>query len=127
MSVEDLRQIRNAMQEITYDNISQILLETIPEFRADEEDVADHRGTFVFEDLARFVKALVEKNDDELMWRIFRFLEVAGGSTDARVLDAVRYSFLEALADSPYHLKLTKKYMGSQTRKLLKDSKRFVN
>ena len=52
------------MQEITYDNIIQRLLEAIPEFRADKEDVADRRGTLVFEDLTRFVKALVETNDD---------------------------------------------------------------
>lgn len=39
------------MQEITYDNLIQRLLQAIPEFTADEEDVADHRGTLVFEDL----------------------------------------------------------------------------
>ena len=115
------------MQEITYDNVIQRLLEAIPEFRADDEDVADHRGTLVFEDLTRFVKVLVETNDDELIRRIFRFLEEAGTSSDTRVLDAVTYSFLEGLADSPYHLNATKKYMGSQTRKLLKDAKRFLN
>jgi hypothetical protein len=65
------------MQEITYDNVIQKLLEAIPEFRADEKDVADHRGTFLFEDLARFVKVSVEANDDELMRRSFRFREAA--------------------------------------------------
>lgn len=126
--VKELRESRNAMQEIRYDNVIQRLLEAIPEFTADEEDVADHRGTFVFEDLTRFVKGLAETNeDDELMKRIFKFVEEAGRSSDANVLDAIRYSFLEGLTDSPYHLNLTKKYMGSQTRNLLKDAKRFVN
>jgi hypothetical protein len=115
------------MQEITYDNIIQRLLDAIPEFRADEEDVADHRGTLVFEDLTRFVKVLVEANHEELIRKVFRFIEEAGSSSDTRVLDAIRYSFLEGLADSPYHPNLTKKYMGSQTRKLLKDAKRFLN
>lgn len=115
------------MQEITYDNLIQRLLQAIPEFTADEDDVADHRGTLVFEDLTRFVKGLVEANDnDELIQRIFRFLEEASKSSDTQVLDAIRYSFLEGLADSPYHLNSTKKYMGSQTRKLLKNAKQFL-
>lgn len=115
------------MQEITYENVIQRLLQTVPEFRADEEDVADQRGTLVFEDLTRFVKMLVDTNEDtELVRRIFTFVEKAATSSDVRVLDAIRYSFLEGLADSPYHLSLTKKYIGSQTRKLLKDAKRYL-
>ena len=115
------------MQEITYENVIERLLQTVPEFQADDEDVADQRGTLVFEDLTRFLKMLVETNEKpELITTIFQFVEEAARSSDARVLDAIRYSFLEGLADSPYHLDLTKKYMGSQTRKLLKDAKRYL-
>jgi hypothetical protein len=115
------------MQEITYENLIARLLETINEFHPDDEDVADQRGTLVFEDLARFVKLLVESNDaEELMARIFGFVEEVAKSSDIRVLDAIRYSFLEAVADSPYHLGLTRKYMGPLTRKLLKDAKRYL-
>ena len=115
------------MQEITYENVIQQLLEAVPEFRPDDEDVADKRGALVFEDLTRLVRELVETDGkEEVLGRIFSFIEGASGSSDIRVLDAIRYSFLEGVADSPYHLRLTKKYMGPLTHKLLKDAKRYL-
>jgi hypothetical protein len=115
------------MQEITYENVIERLLQALPEFRADEEDIADQRVTLVFEDLTRFLKALVDRDEDpELITRVFLFIEEAAQSSDARVLDAIRYSFLEGLADSPYHLNLTKKHLGVGTKKLLQDAKRFL-
>lgn len=116
------------MRELTYENIIACLLQALPEFQADAEDIADQRATLVFEDLTRFVKAKVEGNQNaEIIKRTFRFIEEAAKSSDPRVLDAIRYSFLEGLADSPYHLNLTKKNLGPQTKKLLADAKRFLN
>src|SRR5688572_26934153 len=100
-------------QEITYENIIEQLLQNVPEFEADDEDIADRRGTLVFEDLTRYVRTLIDTNENsELLARIFGFIESAAGSTDSRVLDTIRYSFLEGLADSPYHLNSAKKYLG---------------
>lgn len=53
------------MQEITYENVIERLLQALPEFQPDEEDVADQRATLVFEELAQFTKTRAENND----WR----------------------------------------------------------
>lgn len=116
------------MEEITYETIIERLLEAVPEFHPDEEDVRDHLAHLVFEDLRRFVKSLVETtNNDVLLKRIFGFIEEAARSRDVRVLDAVRDSFLEGLADSPDHLAKTEKYMGRSTLKLLREAKAYLN
>lgn len=116
------------MEGITFESVIDQLLVAIPEFRPDPEDVRDHLAHLVFEDLRRFVKSLVETaNNDGLLKRIFGFIEEAARSHDVRVLDAVRDSFLEGLADSPDHLAKAQKYMGRSTRKLLAEAKAYLN
>ena len=116
------------MEDISYENIIERLLEAVPEFHPDEEDVRDHLVHLVFEDLTRFVKSALETDDkDQLLKRVFGFIEEAASSHDDRVLDALRDSFLEGLADSRDHLVKAKKYMGSTTHKLLGEAKAYLN
>jgi hypothetical protein len=116
------------MEEITYENVVQRLLEVIPEFHPDQEDVSDHLVHLVFGDLTDFVKSLLETaNSDQVVHRVFGFIEEAARGGDVRVLDAVRDSFLEGLADSPDHLYKSKKHMGRFTLKLLRQAKAYLN
>ena len=116
------------MHEITYESVVQRLLETIPEFHADQEDVRDHLAHLVFEDLRRFVKSALEtSNNGELLKRVFGFIEESVSGHDIRVLDVMRDSFLEGLADSPDHLSRAEKYMGASTLKLLQEARDYLN
>lgn len=116
------------MEGITFESIIEQLLVAIPEFQPDPEDVRDHLAPLILEDLRRFVKSLVETtNNDGLLKRIFGFIEEAARSRDARVLETLRDSFLEGLADSPDHLAKAQKYMGSSTFKLLGEAKAYLN
>lgn len=116
------------MQEVTYENVVRRLLEIVPEFHPDEEDVSDHLVHLVFGDLTDFVKSLLETaNSDQVVRRVFSFIEEAARSGDVRVLDAVRDSFLEGLADSPDHLHKSKKHMGRLTLKLLRQARAYLN
>lgn len=115
------------MQEITYEEVIRRLQETVPEFRPDDEDVSDHLVHLVWGDLTRYVMSLVEAEArDEVLRRIFGFVEEAARSHDIRVLDAVKDSFLEGLADSPSHLDKAKQYMGPSTLKLLREVKHYL-
>lgn len=116
------------MEEITYENIVARFLKGLPEFHPDEEDVRDHLVHLVFEDLTRFVKSALETdNNDQLLKRVFGLIEEAASSHDVRVLDALRDSFLEGLADSRDHLAKAQKYMGGTTHKLLGEAKAYLN
>jgi class 3 adenylate cyclase len=116
------------VEEITYENTIVRLLGAVPEFHPDEEDVRDHLVHLVFEDLTRFVKSALEAdNKDQLLKRVFGLIEEAASSHDVRLLDAIRDSFLEGLADSRDHLAKAHKYMGSSTLKLLGEARAYLN
>lgn len=103
---------------ITYNNIVECLVDSIPEFHPDRNDVADNLVYPVFADLVRFVKILVRKEDqDEVLRRIFVFIEECVRDDDPRVVEMFRDVFIElALFDSDRVTKV----MGPSARKLLK-------
>jgi hypothetical protein len=117
-----------SMTEMTYENIVATLRDAVPQFRPDVGDVHDSLVHVIFGDLMRFVKSLATANgQEELLQRIFDFVEAASRSDDVQVLNAVRDSFLEALAASPSTLEETQKYMGPSTRKRLREAKNYLN
>ncbi|MEK6320530.1 MAG: hypothetical protein AABN33_02480 [Acidobacteriota bacterium] len=76
---------------ITYTNIVSRLLEAIPEFQPDREDVTDNLVYLVFGDLIRFAKRELEgQSSGELLQRVFTFLEEAARSQDLRVTEMLR-------------------------------------
>lgn len=101
---------------ITYNNVVSRLLEAIPEFHPDSEDVTDNLVYLVFGDLIRFAKHELEvKPGSEVVQRIFAFLEEAARSQDPRVT--------EMLCDALYDLAIpdpdkARAVMGRSTRKL---------
>jgi hypothetical protein len=103
---------------INYNNIAERLLECVPEFHPEQTDVRDNIVYLVFEDLVRFVKVFVQKaGQDELLRRIFNFIEQALRDGDPRVVEMLRDVFIElALLDSVR----VKHLMGPLGRKLLK-------
>jgi hypothetical protein len=103
---------------ITYNNVIKCLTNAVPEFHPDRQDVADNIVYLVFEDLVRFVKLLLEKEDqDGVLKRTFDVVEKALRDGDPRVVEMLRDTFSElALLD----FDRIKHFMGPLSRKLLK-------
>jgi len=59
------KQNRNMRNPITRNNLVARLLDAVPEFQANPEDVRENLTYLIFNDLARFVSSLIEKGDHE--------------------------------------------------------------
>jgi hypothetical protein len=103
---------------ITYDDVVPRLLEAVPEFHPDIDDVADNLVYLVFPDLMRFIKRELEgKQSGQLLKRIFAFLEEAVRCQDPRITEMLRdalYGLAIPDPDTP------KALMGTATRKLFR-------
>ena len=107
------------MKAITYDNLVAQLIETVPEFPVDPEYVQDNLTYIVFNDLTRFVNSQFEtNNNDEILQRIFNFIEGAARSQDRKIIDVLWDSFNELAIKEPDK---AKSYMGVYTRRIFQD------
>ena len=101
---------------ITFDNVVPLLLEAIPEFQGDAEDVAENLVYLVFPDFMRFAKRKLEdKESEQLLMRVFAFLEKAAQSRDARVTEMLRDALHELAIPDPDR---PRALMGKATRRL---------
>jgi hypothetical protein len=108
---------------ITYDNIVSVLLDEVPVFHPDEDDIGDNLVYLVMSDLMRFIRSLSERPESsEVLERTFRFVERALRDSDPRVVDLMRDTLVE-LSSMPDSLQF-KEYIGRATRKLLKNIER---
>jgi DNA-binding ferritin-like protein (Dps family) len=107
------------MEKLRYDNLIARLVDAVPEFPADPEYVKDNLVYLVFNDLARFVISLFEAEaKEDLLRRIFDFMEEAASSQDQRITDVLWDSFNELAMKEPDK---AKSYMGRYTRKIYQD------
>ena len=107
------------MEKLRYDNLIARLLDSVPEFPADPEDVKDNLVYLVFNDLTRFVISLLEAEaKEDLLRRIFDFIEEAASIQDQQVTDVLWDSFNELAMKEPDK---AKSYMGRYTRKIYEE------
>ncbi len=93
---------RDVMEPITRHNLIARLLDAVPEFQADPEDVRGNLTYLVFDDLARFVGSLIEnRNHKELLQRVFGFIEDATRTRDHQIREILRDSFNELAIQHP--------------------------
>jgi hypothetical protein len=103
---------------ITYDNVISLLLEAIPEFHPDCDDVTENLVYLVFPDLMRFAKReLVGKQNEQLLERTFAFLEEAAQCRDARVTEMLRDALHDLAIPDP---DTPRSFMGPATRRLFR-------
>jgi len=101
---------------ITFDTVVPLLLEAIPEFPSDADDVAENLVYLVFSDVMRFLKRELESNQNEdLLKRMFAFLEDVAQSQDARVTEMLQDALYELVIPDP---DTPRSFMGRSTRKL---------
>ena len=114
------------MTELTYDNLVEQLIATVPEilpaYREDKEWMGDDslpHIVFSF-DLNPYIRALLESHDaGASLRRIFRFLEEMAVSQDEHVQEVLAQSVLEHFSGNvPDLLPKARVYMGDATRHL---------
>lgn len=110
--------------KITYDNVVEIAKIEIPEFAAEcEAEINDgllfsDSGVHIYFNYA-FVPVLIEaanRNDDELLKRLFVFMERMVNSGDKEVASVCDFSILEAV-NGEISEDVLYKYMGDETRR----------
>ena len=112
------------MEPITRSNLIARLLEAVPEFQADPEDVRDNLTYLVFNNLARFVCSLIEnRNHEELLHRVFGFIEDATRTQDHEIKEILRDSLNELAIQHP---ESAESYMGPHTRRIFQMTREDV-
>jgi hypothetical protein len=112
------------MEAVTYRNILSQLVEAVPEFQPDSDDLNDNLAYLVFADLIRFVTLEIRGGQNpQLLQKVFGFLEEAAKSKDKQVIDL--------LSDALYELAIrdaekSKSLMGRATRKLVRKVEKEV-
>lgn len=115
------------MEKLTYENLSSKLVEIVPEIREkyeeklkwwDDETPGPH---IIYGDvLTPYLISLIEsKGDhDEILKRIFDFLEVLAKHEDEHVQEVVAVTVCERLIDNKRWIQKAREYMGTETLKI---------
>jgi len=112
------------MEAITRHNLIAQLLKTVPEFSADPEDSRDNLTYLVFNDFARFVNSLLPTKDhEELLQRIFGFIECASTTHNPEIIEVLRDSFNELAIQHPER---ATSIMGPHTRRIFEQTQEDV-
>jgi hypothetical protein len=107
-----------SVQPLSAQNLIPRLLEAVPEFKPDGDDVRGGLNYLVFNSLITFIGELNPAKDRERLQRVFDFIESAAQSADTAVVDVIRDA-LWGLA-SCSDVELYKSLIGRHSRKLLK-------
>jgi hypothetical protein len=109
---------------ITFNNVVSRLLEAVPEFQPDTDDVAENLVYLVFPDLMRFVKRALEGSQSEVLpRRVFAFLEEAVLCQDPDINEMLRDALFVLAIPDPDR---PKALMGPATRKLFRKVEKEV-
>ena len=121
------------MAEITFDNMAQKLVETIPEIA--QECECDLRywqnhmnmAHIIYGDVLNpfVISLLVSGTREELLTRIFTFLERLATHDDVRVREVVSATVCERLGSNKEWLSRARRYMGPQTLELSREIEKF--
>jgi len=107
--------------ELTYENLVARLVEAVPEFPIDANNVADNLAYLTFNDLTRFVNTKLEvEGNTELLTKIFLFIEEAAETGDGLVEDVLQDALYEIAVAPIDKTNKAKMYMGRRTQKLFR-------
>lgn len=120
-------------QTLVYDGIHKVLLSRFPELQLRLEKAFgsyyDLRREIpeaypVFEDVLKrtVLELLASGTDEQLLTRIFAFLEEMANSDDSNVTDLLGISILEPLTFDRARIRPAWKYMGKKTRDLARET-----
>jgi len=107
--------------ELTYENLVARLVEAVPEFPIDADNVADNLVYLTFNDLTRFVNARLEVEENtELLAKIFHFIEEAAKTGDVQVQDVLQDALYEIAVAPIEKTNKARMYMGGRTKNLFR-------
>lgn len=110
------------------------MLHMIPELKSlyDEEmawwgDEEPGLHNIVGDVLTHYLVDLLDRNENqELLVRVFKFLEMMATSEDDYVVNVLQVTVLEVVGDSKKVLRTAYWYMGDETRRLSDEIERFL-
>lgn len=118
--------------DITYENVSHMLVEYLPEFAERYQSELKWWGNrkpgphVVYGDILNpYIDQLLRSGDEPRLRRLFDFIEVLAGSPDLRIQELVAVTVCEFLGDDPERLKASKRFMGPHTVKRSSEVERF--
>ena len=117
---------------VTYDNVSDRLIEHIPELSEAYEAALEWWGNekpgphVVYGDILNpYIDRLLQSGDEPSLRRIFHFLEKLSRSEDQRVQEIVSVTVCEQLTNNKERLQEARRFMGSATLKLSDEIEKF--
>jgi hypothetical protein len=121
------------MDRIPYEKLSEKLVEIVPELKSAYELECQQWGEdrpgphIIFGDLlSPYLLGLLRSNKQEnILFRIFSFLEQLANQEDTRVQEVVAFTILERLRSDKELLAYAQKYMGERTRRFCQELKEF--
>lgn len=121
------------MSEITFDNMSYKLVEAIPELRQERGEDLEYwkshmnMAHIIYGDVLNpFLISLLESGEkEELLKRIFAFLERLANHEDVRVREVVSVTVCERLGNEKEWIERARKYMGPNTLRLCHEVEKF--
>ncbi|HWO00107.1 MAG TPA: hypothetical protein VNS63_12655 [Blastocatellia bacterium] len=106
------------MQTLTYENILTQLVECVPEFQPDGDDLRDGLAYLVLPAFIEFVSQETKKaRNPEVLERAFGFLEIAADSKEEQVINLLCDALYEFAISDP---EASKAHMGRSTRRLFR-------
>jgi hypothetical protein len=117
------------MKKLTYENISEELIKTIPELKQayitelewwGEEKPGNH---IIYGNILNpyIISLLKSSGNEEILKRIFSFLEELTYAEDELVHEVVAVTVCERLIDDPEILLRAREFMGDSTRNISKE------
>jgi hypothetical protein len=123
---------RTPLTSITYENVSEKLIEHLPELREAYETEQKWWGGekpgphVVYGDVLNpYVDILLQSGDAPALRRVFEFLETLSCSEDQRVQELVAVTVCEHLGSDQERLRQAVRFMGPATLKHSRDVERF--
>lgn len=121
------------MEQITFENMGERLIETVPELRSTYETEADWWGDekpgphIVFGDVFNpyLISLLKSCVNHEKLRQIFAFLEMLANHEDVRIQEVVAVTVCERLGANKECLTKARKYMGPTTLRFSKEIEHF--
>lgn len=120
------------MEGITFDNMSDTLLDKFPELKTsyaeerkfwDDEEPGPH---IVYGDiLMPFIRKLIDDGDEKKLQEVFNFLEKVSNNNDVKVQEVICVTVCEYLSGHDDLLSKTKKFMGPKTIQFAREINKF--
>lgn len=133
MTAKQKKYKKNILEQITFQNMNEKLIEVVPELKECYKKELKWWGNekppvhVLYANLLNMylMKLLESGNKEEILKRIFGFLEILANNKEKHVQEVVTVTVCEKLLDDKGLLKKARKYMGQKTLYFSKEIEKF--